>query len=245
MAGEAVEINGDGSNEVLAAIDDLYQVFRSYRLRPHMDACPCCTSDHDRARVQASSLRALGVDDLDRYVRKAMTTWGDENDFRHFLPRVLELTVDEADSFVEIEIILGKLAYAEWARWPAAERIAIESFLGPRWDLGLRQDPSDDVRGSHSQFDADSWLCGIALTGLDTKPYVDAWRRRGAASTVGHVAAFLELNPNLITAGTLGNPFWEPGTPQASACADQMRVWLRACLDDPEFQAQLSAWYEQ
>ena len=195
--------------------------------------------------MQASSLRALGADDLDRYVRKAMTTWGDANDFRHFLPRVLELAVDDADSFVEIEIIFGKLAYADWTRWPAAERTVIESFLSRRWDLGLTQDPPGALRGSHSRFDADSWLCGIALTGLDTEPYVDAWRHRGGASTVGHVATFLELNPKLMTAGTLGNAFWEPGTPQASACADQMRAWLSVCLDDPEFQARLTAWYQR
>lgn len=171
-----------------------------------------------------------------------MATWGDEDDFRHFLPRVLELAASDHYLLVDIELILGKLSYAGWWEWPAAERHAIESFLSLRWNAGLGEDPPYTWPGSPALFEADSWLCGIAQARLDTAPFVEAWRRRGAVNTLGHVAAFLDSNPRLLADGTLGNAFWEAG---AEECAAQMRTWLSACLDDPEFQTALAAWYQQ
>ena len=228
-----------------AAIEDLYLVFRRYGLRSRLDACPCCTTDADQARIHSRSLRALTPDDLEHYVSKAMTTWGDEDDFRHFLPRVLELAVsNDSISFVNTEIILDRLAYAGWRDWPGAEQAAVESFLSLRWRIGLTQEPRSSLGDSDSEFDADAWLCGIALTGLDITPYIDAWRGRGPVSTIGHVVALLETNPHLLTDGRLGNVFWE-GTNEASVCAEQMRRWLSSCLDDADFQARLAAWYQQ
>src|SRR5215213_8574195 len=106
---------GTPNDAIGAAIEDLYLVFRRYGLRSRLDACPCCTTHGDQARIESRSLRALTPADLEHYVSKAMTTWGDEDDFRHFLPRVLELAVsNDSLSFVDTELMLSKLAYASW-----------------------------------------------------------------------------------------------------------------------------------
>ena len=231
------------------AVEDLYLVFRRYGLKSRLEACPCCTTDADQALIRSRSLRALTAEDLQHYVFSAISTWGDEDDFRHFLPRVLELAMtNNSLSFVAPELILDKLAYAGWGAWPAAEQEAVESFLRLRWSIGLTQETRSSQGDSVSEFDADEWLCGIALTGLDTLPYVDVWLRMGAVSTFGHVVAFLESNRHLLTDGRVDNAWWgdtREAPREAPAYAEPMRTWLSSLLDDPGFQTRLAAWYQQ
>jgi hypothetical protein len=227
------------------AIEDLYRVFAGYRLGPHVEGCPHCVSDRDHARIYSGPLRSLTAEDLGRYAFKAMTTWGNARDFRHFLPRILELVASNAlDSFVPTEVVLGKLASGKWRTWPEQERTALRSFLRLRWSVGLAQDAAGLLGCDACQFDADSWLCGVAYAGEDTVPYVEVWRQEGATETIAHVAAFLVMNPDLIAHGRLGNAFWDTRAAATAACAEEMRSWLTACMDDPEFQAQLATHYQ-
>src|SRR5215472_3381655 len=178
------------------AIEDLYRVFAGYRLGPHVEGCPHCVSDRDHARLYSRPLRSLSADDLNRYAFKAMTTWGDAQDFRHFLPRILDLAVSgDSDWSVDTEVVLGKLAYANWRTWPEREQTALRSVLRLRWSVGLTQVAADGFGSSNARFDTDSWLCGVARAGDEVASYIEAWRGRGATETIGHVAAFLGANP--------------------------------------------------
>jgi hypothetical protein len=241
MGGRLHSTEEDSSGPLRDAIEDVYRVFAGYRLKPHTEGCPHCVSDRDHALIHSRPLRLLEPDDLNRFTFKAMTTWGDENDFRHFLPRILELLVSgDPDWSVDTEIVLGKLARAGWWQWPEREQAALRTLLRLRWSDGL----AHDLRSRQSHFDADSWLCGVACTGEQVRPYIEAWQQLGATRTLGHVAAFLIANPDLLTRGSLDNAFWSKRDPQTAVCATEMRTWLTACLDDPEFQAQLAQHYQ-
>jgi hypothetical protein len=112
------------------AIDLLYRTFTHYRLQPHMDACPCCVHDDDDKRfLYRAELHELSADDLCTYAFKAMTTWGDGNDFRHFLPRLFELQASATPIPIDNEILFGKLRYARWRTWPSVEQQAVQTFL--------------------------------------------------------------------------------------------------------------------
>ena len=93
------------------------------------------------------------------------------------------------------------------------------------------QPPRYSAEHRELEFDADEWISGLQLTGLDPAPYIDAWQRLGTAATMGHVAAYLDSNPYLLTCGTSG-PGASVGTP-AGRFAEQVRTWLSACIDDP------------
>lgn len=242
-----VDVESAGAGAVPAAlvgvVNDLYRAFGRYGLRAHIEGCPCCTTEDDQKSVRVRSLRALTADDLDRYLGKAMTTWGDADDFRHFLPRLLELMVSDPDSslYFDPRYLLPKLAYADWGSWPPKEQAAVKSFLLLRWEVGLTQPPRFSSEHRELEFDADEWLSGVGLTGLDPAPYVDTWQRLGTANTMAHIAAYLDSNPYLLTQGICG-----PGrnADPAGRFGEQMRVWLNACMDNPEFQEQLSAYYQ-
>lgn len=67
-----------------------------------------------------------------------MTTWGDAHDFRHFLPRVIELLLyDNEGGLIDLETVLRKLKYARWKTWPEEECGLIQEFLVHQLDIVL------------------------------------------------------------------------------------------------------------
>ena len=133
-------------------IENLYQVFAKYRLRPGMVGCPCCVTESDIERLYKKKLRELDAEDLGKYSLKAVTTWGDEYDFKHFLPRILELW----DDCVSHDMLFMKLQYLHWETWPPQEKDAIvvyfESILKSLWHE-FSQLP-DATLGEESSFEA-------------------------------------------------------------------------------------------
>ncbi len=97
-----------------------------------MEGCPCCVSATDKEKIHTKPLRQLDGEDLSRYAFKALTTWGNTDDFKHYLPRIFEL-LSTTDFIVDTFVVLGKLNYAKWKTWPAEEQKAINAFLMAWW----------------------------------------------------------------------------------------------------------------
>lgn len=97
-----------------------------------MDGCPCCILNTDKEKIHSKQLRDLTEEDLSRYTAKAMTTWGDEDDYKHYLPRIFEL-LSTTDFIVSTFIVLGKLEYGNWNTWKETEQTAIKNFLFAWW----------------------------------------------------------------------------------------------------------------
>lgn len=133
-------------------VDQLYQAFSRYPRPDRLNGCPCCTDEEASQALIRVRLRDLPASALSHYAFKALSTWGVLDDFRYFLPRILELTragMVECDT----EVILGKLGYADWMRWPDDEQAAVRRFVASFWGESIRT-------GQHQQ--ADSILCGVA-----------------------------------------------------------------------------------
>ena len=67
----------------------------------------------DKSTLHSKQLRELEDEDLARYAFKAMTTWGDVNDYKHYLPRIFELSA-KRELLVDTFVTLGKLEYGKW-----------------------------------------------------------------------------------------------------------------------------------
>ena len=120
------------NGELQSEINNLYTTFSIYAYRQVMQGCPCCVSDADKEPLHTKPLRQLDGEDLSRYTFKAMTTWGDAADFKHYLPRILELYAT-TDFAVDTFIIFDKLEYAQWENWTQDEKAAISIFLTAWW----------------------------------------------------------------------------------------------------------------
>lgn len=119
------------------AHDALARALRKYPLRGDTEGCPCCVSPNDHAELRSGNLR--------RYAFKAMTTWGDETDFKHFLPVMLAELTPANDFFprtvhegaCDLDCLASKLSYANWQQWPANEQQAVLECLQAWWRVCL------------------------------------------------------------------------------------------------------------
>ncbi|MFI5493994.1 hypothetical protein [Actinoplanes sp. NPDC051859] len=82
-----------------AAIDTLYDAFADYRRPSSLDYCECCFEEEERRAVLATvPVRELPAATLRRYAANVLLTVGGVDDFRYFLPRILEIAVGEVST---------------------------------------------------------------------------------------------------------------------------------------------------
>src|SRR5690606_30122155 len=119
---------------------------------------------------------------LKRFSERAMTTWGTRDEFKHFLPRMLEIVATEAD-WLDPNYIFGKIAYSGFSPvdeavpyrpWPEHDQRAVTAYATAVWN-----------GPALSAHDAGEWpslytcLQAFGLAFDDNGPFLDTW----AAST--------------------------------------------------------------
>jgi hypothetical protein len=160
------------------SIDTLYTVFSNADQPTAIDACPCCISDEEINALLSKPLRDIEPCDLKNYADCAFNTVGELDDFKYFLPRILEILANHTDwwslvvtdsgiydYFTKPEVLFSKFKIsAEWRKWPAKEQQAIIDFLGSMLDELLQR---EKVTG----WEIDSCMCSLAMCVDDVIPY--------------------------------------------------------------------------
>lgn len=129
------------NKELHESIEQLYKSFVKYPINPSMDGSPYFQEEIAQWNklVAVKPLRKLSVDDFQPYYFKAMTTWGELNDFKHFLPRIFELLAELPIDFDEW-VTLSKLNYGNYKSWPDDEKAVVHRFLLLFWQKLLIED---------------------------------------------------------------------------------------------------------
>lgn len=172
------------------AIERLYATFVSYPLHHPVIGCPGCVSRADQERIASKALRQLNGDDLEQFAWNAIGTWGDENDFRHFLPRLLELISDpqERRHLPDLFVIFDKLSYCK--RWPKQEQEAITTFLLTFWRSILAGHPGREEDSLVASAYLEAMLGGID----DFAPYLHAWRDMCMSSSLRQLSELIQYH---------------------------------------------------
>jgi hypothetical protein len=191
------------SDPLAAAVDRLYIAFSGVRRPSVIEYCTCCFSaDEEHALLAPVALRQLSVDVLRPYAFDVLLTVGDVEDFRYFLPRILEVACTVGFNGPDLEPLAGRLARAQWLDWPAAEQVAVRDVLAVLWATTLAVFPSEP--------DADTVLCALGNAGDDLRPHLARWMaelRQPAASA--HLLELLHHGARWTSAGwKLRNAFW-------------------------------------
>ena len=89
-----------------------------------MNGSPLYDLDEWNRSLFSKPLPNLTSEDLSRFAGKAISTWGDTNDLKHFLPRLFELTAF-LDTPYDVGILYQKLQDGGFQTWEAGEQYAI------------------------------------------------------------------------------------------------------------------------
>jgi hypothetical protein len=218
----------------MRSVDRLYDVFKPYRRPDALSASPVIDNGAMLAALRRASLRQLTAEDLGEYASRALTTVGDDRDYRHFLPRILELALTDGNESIAAQHVGLRLALAGWRAWPAEEVAALTEFFDVSWPYVLSRHP-----GTGS--DAADWLVARGCAGLSAKPALEMWERPAALWTWLHLAHLVEtVARGLERHGTLRS--WrERGV--ADGFIDEVVAFLHASagLEDRLFEAGLAA----
>ncbi len=126
--------------DLQSAINNLYATFSHYPLRAHLVGCPHCFGEADNQRLHSAPLREMTERDLTMFSWKTMTTWGDVQDFKHFFPRLCELSVTSDDTLhFGVSLLERKLKLAGYPSWQEDERSAFTRFLLAWWTWLLEE----------------------------------------------------------------------------------------------------------
>ncbi len=202
------------------AITGLYQEFGDGPLGRPLYGCEGCADPKTLKRWEQTPLRQLTAGELQNYLYSAMATIGDEQDFKHFLPRLFELSVGDEDFLgIDFEQVGTKLTKARWQQWPDLQCSAVRIALEELWKtLELKE---------YDDFAIDSIVCGVALARMDMLALLTAWQKAPTPLSKANLTRFMEHNrDSLKQKRRLANAFWDGSPAQEVVVAD----WLRAVM---------------
>ena len=199
------------------ALDAVYEVFSDARKPSEVSGCPCCMVEISPCTLLATPLRELTAETLEVYAANVLLTVGGPDDFRYFLPRLLDISIHDGFDWPDPEVLFEKLHLAEWQLWPEDERLPIQNLL-----TSVFEDAVASAVGGSGTWDAweiDTWICAIAATHLPISPFL----RRLSEPQFAELRQAIEAkNQPALNKGRLSNSFWSIN-PSAMA---EMLAWL-------------------
>lgn len=208
---------GDATEAALRQVYDIFSIMRKPDL---IDGCPCCITESEACGLLTLPLRKLTPDQLSDYASKVLLTIGSRDDFRYMLPRLLDISLHDAHWWPNREVLLGKLALAEWQSWPVHEQTALLALFGHAFDDVLTAH-LDDIKKTYWDAsrnchvdpcnrrligDVTDWLCAFARAGISLAPFL---ARLGTPEFDPLVAQIYFENERLLAHGRSFNSFWK------------------------------------
>lgn len=118
-----------------STIKILYNTFKPYTIVGNLRdrSCPCCITNQEIKDLLSTPLSQINSKSIRPLMQSGGTTFGDITDYKHFLPRLLEL-LTELDSDLLFDFTcFEKLNYLKWRTWPIQEQDIIVLFFKTLW----------------------------------------------------------------------------------------------------------------
>lgn len=210
-----------------AAIAALYDATAALPHPKTIEACPCCMNEAEVAELLRLDRREASSDDLSAYSFNVLSTVGAEDDFRYYLPRILELAVAHEFCWPDPEIICGKLRDGAWRAWPPVEVAALEQFASAMFEsFGAIE---------YGEFAFDGWVCGLGRFVVPIVPRLSPLLSENPAA-MRNLITLTSTNSKSLAEGKLQNAFWEK--------TDANYAPLVEFLRSPEIEAAVLRAYE-
>ena len=203
------------------AIEACYRAFAAFPVPRKLEASPLRNAGAILRTLTSAPLRQLPDEAIGPYSGWAMTTVGNAADYCHFVPRILELSIDNPGWLGTGPVVMaGKLVMAGWRDWPANRRHAVLGFFHAAFVLTR-------VRHSDEIDDASLWLAALVTLGEPVAPLFEAWRDEPAANAALQIALVIQSEgKQLYRHGEVRGAFWE------DIDVDARRTFARLLLSD-------------
>lgn len=167
------------------SIEKLYDIFAKYQGLSKLEGSPLYDDlETWNKLLRNKKLKELTGEDLSLFAGKIILTWGDENDYRYYLPRILELTAELKTPY-DIWTLYSRLEDANWKTWNAEEQTAINDFTIELWN-NLLNDNSEKA-----EWEFKDYFHSIAYFYPDFTEILKFWETNNSFSSVKHLTNYI------------------------------------------------------
>ncbi len=182
-------------NILKETIDETYKVFSVYEKPKKMVGCPCCISESELEELLSYSLKEIPPKSFISFCFSILLTWGSEDEFKYFLPRLLEIAVfNSLDLSVDLAFVFDKLHHANWLKWDCNEIDIIKKYFNELWKFKLNNyiDYDENLLSIHEL------LTALATTDVDLDPFLEYWKNLKCNDSYLNMVDFIYDNINYL-----------------------------------------------
>lgn len=178
------------------AIEELYEIFAKYQGLSKLEGSPLYDDlENWKKQLKSKKLRELTNEDLSLFAGKVILTWGNENDYKFYLPRIFELTA-ELKSPYDIWTLYSRLECANLKAWDFEEQTAINNFTLELWRHMLNDNSDNAEREFKDYFHA------ISFFYPDFSEILNAWESNESFASIKHLINYIfEERQNIFDKG--------------------------------------------
>ncbi len=167
------------------SIEKLYDIFAKYQGLSKLEGSPLYDDlETWNKQLRSKKLRELTDHDLSLFAGKVILTWGDQNDYRFYLPRILELTAELKTPY-DIWTLYSRLEDANWKTWNADEQLAIKDFTIELWN-NLLADESEKA-----EYEFKDYFHAIAYFYPDFSEILKVWETNNSFASIKHLTNYI------------------------------------------------------
>jgi hypothetical protein len=173
------------TDKLKISIEKLYDIFAKYQGLSKLEGSPLYDDlETWNKQLRSKKLRELTDEDLSLFAGKVILTWGDENDYRFYLPRILELTAELKTPY-DIWTLYSRLEDANWKTWKADEQAAINEFTIELWN-NLLNDNSEKA-----EWEFKDYFHSIAYFYHDFSEILKVWETNDSFASIKHLTNYI------------------------------------------------------
>lgn len=173
------------TDKLKLVIERLYDIFAKYQGLSKLEGSPLYDDlDNWNKQLRSKKLKGLNEEDLSRFAGSVILTWGDENDYRCYLPRILELTAELKTPY-EVWTIYSRLEDANWKTWDVNEQNAINDFTLELWNNLLNDD------SERAEWEFKEYFHAIAYFYSDFSEILKSWETSDSFASIKHLTNYI------------------------------------------------------
>jgi hypothetical protein len=167
--------------ELQVIVERSYQVFKKYKATIPLDACTaCCLTKEQEEQLVYFSVRDIPFDLLYDYNTAAKTKSPSIQEFKHFLPRFLELTAELKFVHHSAELVLSRFHYYDKNEWTEEERELLQNYAKALFCQCLTVYPLPELER------IDSILIMLAEIKIDIEWLLSEWTNSRTKESILH-----------------------------------------------------------